>query len=61
MLTIGKVRAGELTSGITAQEYETRRRALMDSLPPHSAVVAVAAPVKYMSGRAYPLPSSHHT
>ncbi|KAI0734915.1 peptidase M24 [Fomitopsis betulina] len=44
---------GELTGGISWQEYETRRRALMDSLPPHSAVVSVAAPVKYMSGRAY--------
>ncbi|KAH9843656.1 peptidase M24 [Rhodofomes roseus] len=44
---------GELTPGITSQEYETRRRALMDSLPPHSAVICAAAQVKYMSGRAY--------
>ncbi|TFY58282.1 hypothetical protein EVJ58_g6513 [Rhodofomes roseus] len=41
---------GELTPGITSQEYETRRRALMDSLPPHSAVICAAAQVKYMSG-----------
>lgn len=45
------VHPNELTPGIPAEEYETRRRKLMESLPDHSIVVSVAAPVKYMSGR----------
>ncbi|OSX60604.1 hypothetical protein POSPLADRAFT_1147567 [Postia placenta MAD-698-R-SB12] len=47
------VNEGELTPGIPMEEYQRRRRTLMDSLPPNSAVVCVAAPVKYMSGRNY--------
>ncbi|KAJ7762729.1 peptidase M24 [Mycena maculata] len=47
------VRDAELTPGFTAQEYETRRRNLMDSLPDSSIVVAVAGVVKYMSGQIF--------
>lgn len=39
-----------LTPGIPAEDYEQRRRKLMDSLPENSIVVSVAAPIKYMSG-----------
>ncbi|KAI6168908.1 peptidase M24 [Pisolithus thermaeus] len=46
------VRPHELTPGIPTDEYERRRKALMDSLPSDSAVVLVAAPIKYMSGSA---------
>ncbi|KAF7982312.1 hypothetical protein HWV62_28998 [Athelia sp. TMB] len=45
------VQQSELNPGIPAQEYERRRKALMDSLPNDSVVVAVAAPIKYMSNR----------
>lgn len=48
----------ELTAGISAEEYELRRRRLMDSLPDNSVVVSVAAPTKYMSGSALHIPSS---
>ncbi|KAI6035635.1 peptidase M24 [Pisolithus orientalis] len=44
----------ELTPGIPADEYECRRRTLMDSLPSDSLVVLVAAPIKYMSGTPEP-------
>lgn len=47
------VNEGELTPGIPMEEYQRRRRTLMDSLPPNSAVVCVAAPVKYMSGQIF--------
>ncbi|CCM01030.1 uncharacterized protein FIBRA_03078 [Fibroporia radiculosa] len=40
---------GELTPGIPTEEYERRRRALMQNLPPNSVVVCAAASVKYMS------------
>ena len=43
------VQPNELTPGIPSKEYEQRRKALMDSLPDDSIVVAVAAPIKYMS------------
>ncbi|KDQ65103.1 hypothetical protein JAAARDRAFT_202334 [Jaapia argillacea MUCL 33604] len=43
----------ELTPGIPAEEYERRRKELMDALPDGSLVVAVAAPVKYMSGQIF--------
>ena len=43
------VQANELTPGIPTEEYERRRKALMDSLPEDSIVVSVAAPIKYMS------------
>ncbi|KAG6830958.1 hypothetical protein H0H92_013670 [Tricholoma furcatifolium] len=39
----------ELTPGIPAEDYERRRRALMESLPDNSLVVCIAAPIKYMS------------
>ncbi|KAI0601112.1 peptidase M24, structural domain-containing protein [Biscogniauxia sp. FL1348] len=44
---------GQLTPGITAQEYHERRAALCQSLPPHSAVVLPAAPVQYRSGAVF--------
>ena len=47
-----KVRPHELTPGIPLEEYELRRKELMDSLPSDSVVISVAAPVKYMSGSA---------
>jgi hypothetical protein len=46
------VRPNELTPGIPSEEYERRRKDLMDSLPNNSVVVLIAAPVKYMSGSA---------
>ena len=45
------VRPDEITPGISANEYERRRKALMDRLPDGSIVVSVSAEVKYMSGR----------
>ncbi|TFK22199.1 peptidase M24 [Coprinopsis marcescibilis] len=39
----------DITPGITAEEYEERRKRLMESLPDNSVVVSVAAPIKYMS------------
>jgi intermediate cleaving peptidase 55 len=45
------VKAQEITPGISAKEYQKRRKALMDRLPENSIVVSVAAPIKYMSGR----------
>ncbi|TRM62399.1 peptidase M24 [Schizophyllum amplum] len=44
------VKPGELTPGIPHEEYELRRKALMNSLPDNSVVVCAAAPIKYMSG-----------
>ncbi|KAG2755665.1 peptidase M24 [Suillus brevipes Sb2] len=44
------LRPHELTPGIPSEEYERRRKDLMDSLPSNSVVVLIAAPVKYMSG-----------
>jgi hypothetical protein len=46
----GTVTPNELTPGIPSEEYERRRKDLMDSLPNNSVVVLIAAPVKYMSG-----------
>ncbi|KAI0092480.1 peptidase M24, structural domain-containing protein [Irpex rosettiformis] len=45
------INSGEVTPGITAYEYERRRRALMDRLPADSLVVSVSGQTKYMSGR----------
>ncbi|KIM84024.1 hypothetical protein PILCRDRAFT_819055 [Piloderma croceum F 1598] len=47
------VKPNELTAGIPSEEYERRRRALMDSLPDDSIVVSVAAPIKYMSNNIF--------
>ncbi|KAJ7265937.1 peptidase M24 [Mycena haematopus] len=47
------VQSTELTPGFTAQEYEMRRRNLMDSLPESSIVVSVAGTIKYMSGQIF--------
>lgn len=43
------VKQHDLTPGIKADEYEQRRKRLMDSLPKNSLVVSVAAPIKMMS------------
>ncbi|KAJ2918087.1 hypothetical protein MD484_g2305, partial [Candolleomyces efflorescens] len=43
----------DLTPGIPADEYDSRRRKLMERLPDNSLVVAVAAPVKYMSANIF--------
>lgn len=40
---------GEITPGVQSTEYEARRARLMRDLPDDSIVVAVAAPVQYMS------------
>ncbi|KAJ7929084.1 peptidase M24, structural domain-containing protein [Mycena leptocephala] len=47
------VQSTELTPGFNAQEYETRRRNLINSLPDSSIVVSVAGAVKYMSGQIF--------
>ncbi|KZP15097.1 peptidase M24 [Athelia psychrophila] len=47
------VKPSELNPGIPVKEYERRRKALMDSLPNGSIVVAVAAPIKYMSNNIF--------
>ncbi|EIN10128.1 hypothetical protein PUNSTDRAFT_64678 [Punctularia strigosozonata HHB-11173 SS5] len=47
------IRPKETTPGVPAEEYERRRRELMERLPDNSVVVSVSAPVKYMSGRNY--------
>ncbi|KAF5331579.1 hypothetical protein D9611_007572 [Ephemerocybe angulata] len=43
----------DLTPGIPAEEYEQRRKQLMDMLPNNSIVVAVASPIKYMSSNIF--------
>ncbi|GJE84829.1 peptidase M24 [Phanerochaete sordida] len=43
----------ETTPGIPADEYERRRKALMDELPDGSVVVVVSGQVKYMSGQIF--------
>ncbi|RDB15460.1 Intermediate cleaving peptidase 55 [Hypsizygus marmoreus] len=43
----------DLTPGIPAEDYELRRRQLMNGLPDNSLVVCVAAPIKYMSGKIF--------
>lgn len=47
------LRPHELTPGIPLEEYELRRKELMDSLPSDSVVISVAAPIKYMSGNIF--------
>ncbi|KAJ8085839.1 aminopeptidase [Marasmius tenuissimus] len=44
------VRRNEVTPGFPTEEYEARRKKLMDSLPDDSIVVSVAGTIKYMSG-----------
>ncbi|KAF8629628.1 hypothetical protein AX15_003362 [Amanita polypyramis BW_CC] len=43
----------ELTPGIPAEDYECRRRKLMESLPDNSIAVSVSAPIKYMSNNIF--------
>lgn len=45
------IRTEEITPGIPQEEYDRRRRELVESLPDDSLVVCVAGQVKYMSGR----------
>ncbi|KAI9069540.1 hypothetical protein FKP32DRAFT_1671270 [Trametes sanguinea] len=47
------LKANETTPGIPQEEYERRRRELMESLPDGSLVVCVAGQVKYMSGQIF--------
>ncbi|THH29606.1 hypothetical protein EUX98_g4589 [Antrodiella citrinella] len=47
------ISSNEVTPGISQQEYELRRRSLMDSLPDNSIVVAVGGQIKYMSGHIF--------
>ncbi|ORY61602.1 peptidase M24, structural domain-containing protein [Pseudomassariella vexata] len=47
------LQAGELTPGITAQEYHDRRSRLLSSLPPNSAVLLPSASVQYRSGAVF--------
>ncbi|KAJ3928745.1 MAG: peptidase M24 [Lentinula lateritia] len=47
------IKPDELTPGIHAQEYEDRRRSLMNRLPDNSLVVSLAGTIKYMSGSAF--------
>ncbi|KAJ6612152.1 peptidase M24 [Mycena sp. CBHHK59/15] len=50
---LSTVQSSELTPGFSAQEYETRRRNLMNSLPDSSIVVAISGAMKYMSGQIF--------
>ncbi|KAJ4471985.1 peptidase M24 [Lentinula aciculospora] len=47
------IKPEEVTPGIHAQEYEDRRRSLMNRLPDNSVVISLAGTVKYMSGSAF--------
>ncbi|KAK2462269.1 hypothetical protein APHAL10511_005575 [Amanita phalloides] len=47
------VQPNELTPGIPPEDYESRRRKLMDALPENSVVISVSAPVKYMSNNIF--------
>ncbi|KAI0514943.1 peptidase M24, structural domain-containing protein [Xylaria bambusicola] len=47
------LKSGELTPGITAQEYHERRAALCALLPENSAVILRAADLKYRSGAVF--------
>jgi hypothetical protein len=51
-LTLDAARAHEVTPGMPREEYQRRRRELMDKLPEGSIAVLVSAPTKYMSGSA---------
>lgn len=42
---------GELTAGIPREEYEQRRKALMDGLEEGSVVVVAGGRLKYLSGK----------
>ncbi|KAG2014041.1 peptidase M24 [Coprinopsis cinerea AmutBmut pab1-1] len=43
----------DVTPGISAAEYDARRKKLMDMLPEASVVISVATPVKYMSNNIF--------
>jgi len=43
------VAAGEITPGITEQEYVARRKKLLELLPEKSLVIMASAPVKMMT------------
>ena len=48
------VKRDELTPGISAREYESRRQRLVQTLPDNSLVVLMGGKVKYMSNRTSP-------
>lgn len=43
------MKEGEITPGITAEEYITRRKRLLELLPEKSVAIIAAAPVKMMT------------
>ncbi|KAH7135760.1 peptidase M24, structural domain-containing protein [Dendryphion nanum] len=47
------LKAGEVTPGITAQEYYNRRVKLAEALPPNSIAVLAASDIKYRSGAVF--------
>ncbi|XDG06138.1 hypothetical protein ABKA04_005753 [Annulohypoxylon sp. FPYF3050] len=47
------LKPGELTPGITAQEYHERRTNLINTLPPNSAVLLPSATIHYRSGAVF--------
>ncbi|KIK07614.1 hypothetical protein K443DRAFT_2165 [Laccaria amethystina LaAM-08-1] len=51
----------DLTPGIPSGEYKRRRKTLMNSLPDNSAVISIAAPVKYMSSSVLSIASHLNT
>ena len=51
LISFSPVKGHELTPGISASEYESRRQRLMQTLPDRSLVVLMGGKVKYMSNR----------
>lgn len=49
MLSFQLLQEGEITPGITSDEYISRRRKLLDLLPEKSLAIFAAAPVKMMT------------
>ncbi|ORY03842.1 peptidase M24, structural domain-containing protein [Clohesyomyces aquaticus] len=47
------LKAGEVTPGITAQEYYNRRAKLAEALPPNSIAILAASDLKYRSGAVF--------
>ncbi|KAI2466877.1 aminopeptidase-like protein [Annulohypoxylon bovei var. microspora] len=47
------LKSGELTPGITAQEYHERRDSLLNNLPPNSAVLLPSSTLHYRSGAVF--------
>ena len=49
LLTFQLLKEGEMTPGITTEEYISRRNRLLDLLPENSLAIIAAAPVKMMT------------